>query len=507
MQACTTSTSSTSSTSSTTKEPSSDSSSSSSISTSTSNHHVLRSATAVHARSLAALNRPIEARSYFRLLSRFNINDGDAASAVDADIAQVELHICTSSLLPVHLCNVSAVSHHVREDILRKERKRRMRRKKLTSSAATATTSRTTDWGSIFRRESGTDDRDGRRTHIVPLRQKIRHDLLQVRHLLRLQRRQTSKFPPPTSDERACLNCDLQLEQQQLEKMERMYIMLHKVLQRNYDRASKQNIRVRWKEVDVDISQSLSAEEKNQVAISYGSVVHLPRTEWNSRTSVLSSTFLRSTKSLESLYRKQGWVVADDVLNTNAMESIQRYLNTATIWNDPRMGYIGAYGNTGVLFDTTVMFAKEIGRLMPLTIHGRPLVQMWCYKYDSNYNRPNNTLENSGISVHADDAIINLNIWLTKTTRSEKKEQAGGLIIYPGLKSDKKDSFHEFNQSPSRVNVKNAQQVKILHKTNRMVMFDSSMYHQSDAGMNFGHKYEESRINLTLLYGRRNTEF
>ena len=453
-----------------------------------SNHHVLRLSTAIHARSLAALNHPIEARSYFRLLSRFmndNIggdddDDNDETSlslqgldAVDADLAQVELHICSSSRFPHEFCNVSAVGHHVRESMLREERRIKKRRRKMTLT--TAATSRITNWASIFRRKTNSRGR----THLVPLQQKIRHDVRQLRYLqrqLRLQGRQKEHY----------------------QTIEHAYQKLGCVLQRNQDRE------LSWEDVDLAVDKSLTTLEKDHIAVYYGSVLNFPRTKWNVRTSVLSSTFLYNTNRAERLYSKQGWVVVDDVLTTQAIESIQKHLLESTIWNDPRLGYLGAYGNSGVLFDTTVMLAKEIGRLMPLNsiIQGRPLVQMWCYKYDSNYNHQNKSLENSGIAVHADDAKINMNIWLTKTT-DPTREQAGGLIIYPDLKSNKKDSFHEFNQSPSRVNVKNARQIKILHKTNRMVMFDSSMFHQSDAGMNFGHKYEESRINLTLLYGRR----
>ena len=50
----------------------------------------------------------------------------------------------------------------------------------------------------------------------------------------------------------------------------------------------------------------------------------------------------------------------------------------------------------------------------------------------------------------------------------------------------------------------NERVVKVMHQANRMVLFDSAMYHQSDQGMNsFGEEFSEQRINLTLLFGRR----
>lgn len=97
------------------------------------------------------------------------------------------------------------------------------------------------------------------------------------------------------------------------------------------------------------------------------------------------------------------------------------------------------------------------------------------------------------------------------------KETTGGLLIYPNLKSSNNDLFSKFNQSPpteivqktfmgcssSSSSCKN-KVIQVLHRSNRMVLFDSSMYHQSDGGMNtFGTKYDESRINLTLLFGRK----
>ena len=54
------------------------------------------------------------------------------------------------------------------------------------------------------------------------------------------------------------------------------------------------------------------------------------------------------------------------------------------------------------------------------------------------------------------------------------------------------------------IEASNERVVKVMHQANRMVLFDSAMYHQSDQGMNsFGEEFSEQRINLTLLFGRR----
>ena len=135
-------------------------------------------------------------------------------------------------------------------------------------------------------------------------------------------------------------------------------------------------------------------------------------------------------------------------------------------------------------------------------------------------------MTNSGISLHADDAQINVNIWLTKSSSAggarggEKGKEGsnGGLLLYPELQSTAKDLFSTFNSNPpmnvvtsatsaptSATNeAPNERVVKVMHQANRMVLFDSAMYHQSDQGMNsFGEEFSEQRINLTLLFGRR----
>ena len=43
---------------------------------------------------------------------------------------------------------------------------------------------------------------------------------------------------------------------------------------------------------------------------------------------------------------------------------------------------------------------------------------------------------------------------------------------------------------------------KIKYKSNRVVIFNSNLFHASD-NFNFKNNYESRRINITLLYGKR----
>ena len=49
-----------------------------------------------------------------------------------------------------------------------------------------------------------------------------------------------------------------------------------------------------------------------------------------------------------------------------------------------------------------------------------PLRYFWAYRYDSDYN---------GIATHADEAAVNLNIWLTPDEANIDKDH-GGLVIF-----------------------------------------------------------------------------
>ena len=89
-------------------------------------------------------------------------------------------------------------------------------------------------------------------------------------------------------------------------------------------------------------------------------------------------------------------------------------------------------------------------------------------------------------------------------------EGGGGLVIYPSLRADPDESFEEYNRQPQRmraaVTAAKEDAVRVPFRLNRAVVFDSSFYHESDSGMDFGEAYGDARINLTLLFGRRGSQ-
>ena len=148
---------------------------------------------------------------------------------------------------------------------------------------------------------------------------------------------------------------------------------------------------------------------------------------------------------------------------------------SGTIWYDRRASYIGAYFDTGLYGELILQLIEELKEKFPNVLKGKHLARMWAYKYD-------NTLP--GIKMHADQAHTNLNFWVTPS-EANLDESSGGLEVWAKEAPDHWD-FAMFNDLKYQCEVKtflkesNAEKVIIPHKQNRMVMFNSNLFHQSD---------------------------
>jgi hypothetical protein len=107
------------------------------------------------------------------------------------------------------------------------------------------------------------------------------------------------------------------------------------------------------------------------------------------------------------------------------------------------------------------------------------------------------------VNVHADDAAISVNFWVTPTKANLKPGQGGlvvGLVPPPedwqmqGYDSDQARIVAFLEQNPH-------DRLRIPYRENRAVLFESRLFHWSDAP-EFALGYENHRINLTFLYGR-----
>ncbi len=83
-------------------------------------------------------------------------------------------------------------------------------------------------------------------------------------------------------------------------------------------------------------------------------------------------------------------------------------------------GYVGAYIDDGMHQKILLELAFQLHRAFPKIMKDHALKYLWAYKYDSNF---------TGINTHADQAAVNVNIWLTPDSANIDKS-SGGLVVF-----------------------------------------------------------------------------
>jgi len=194
-----------------------------------------------------------------------------------------------------------------------------------------------------------------------------------------------------------------------------------------------------------------------------------------------------------------GIIVVDNVLSPEALSTLQRIMWESTVWFQTKMplkfgGYVGAYIDDGLNDAILLELALALHDRFPQIFQGHPLRYLWAYKYDSDY---------TGINLHADQAAVNVNIWLTPD-EANLDPDSGGLVIYTAKPPADWD-FKQYNTDTDFVRVRllkptDYANVTVPYRTNRAVIFDSALFHQTDH-FHFRKGYKNRRINLTLLYG------
>lgn len=137
-----------------------------------------------------------------------------------------------------------------------------------------------------------------------------------------------------------------------------------------------------------------------------------------------------------------------------------------------------------------------------VTCEGHHLKETWAYKYESSSDEDE---RRTGIHVHADDAMVNVNLWITPD-EANLDPDSGGLVIYT-VKPPREWSFNNFNANweyidENLLRPSGYANVTVPYKQNRAVIFDSFLFHKSDLHR-FKRGYENRRINLTFLYGNK----
>ena len=191
----------------------------------------------------------------------------------------------------------------------------------------------------------------------------------------------------------------------------------------------------------------------------------------------------------------------DGLLTDEALQSIRRFCLDSTIWKrDYPNGYIGAFLGDGFACPLLLQIAEELRLKLPGVFHQHKLTQSWAFKYDSAL---------TGLNMHADAAAVNVNFWITPDEANLDSDR-GGLVVWD-REAPRDWNFKEYNNAKNEPKVlawlkqQGAQAVTIPYRCNRAVIFNSDLFHATDR-ISFKEGYENRRVNITLLYGRRGEE-
>ena len=199
-------------------------------------------------------------------------------------------------------------------------------------------------------------------------------------------------------------------------------------------------------------------------------------------------------KSSDKIFK---YMVIDNFLNKDVLNILYKYCLSNSIRNefDYKNGYIGSFIENSFNAPLLLQISEEIRFNFPKIIKKLPLTKAWAFKC-------NNQMK--GIKIHADFAAINVNFWVTPDNANLNKN-SGGLLVWD-KEAPKKWDVEKYNNNHLEIKKflkkKKSKMKKIKYKSNRVIIFNSNLFHASD-NFNFKKNYENRRINMTFLYGKR----
>lgn len=190
-------------------------------------------------------------------------------------------------------------------------------------------------------------------------------------------------------------------------------------------------------------------------------------------------------------------VTIDNFLSSEALAAFREFALVSKIWlTEYVKKYLGAFANRGFLSPLHLQLARELSATMPGVFRNYRLTQLWGFKYDATMGQ--------GINVHADFARVNLNFWLTPD-EFNLDPASGGLKVYD-VPSPNDWPYYDYNENEKKIYGfladRQAQCVKVPHRCNRAVLFNSALFHETDE-IHFRPGYDSRRINFTYLFGRQ----
>ena len=240
----------------------------------------------------------------------------------------------------------------------------------------------------------------------------------------------------------------------------------------------------------------LTPEERAALAPTYNRAVHWDPEEALEGPAV-NPNLDRAAIEADYAANGPGHTYVDDFLTPEALEKLRRFCLTSTIWYEYRYanGYLGAFMDEGFVCPLLLQIARELRQALPGIFKQHRLRKLWSFKCDS-------TLK--ALERHADFAAVNVNFWITPD-EANLDPKTGGLVFWD-KEAPLEWDFATYNSDQAAIEKflteTGAKTVEVPHRQNRVVIFNSDLFHRS-GDVAFKEGYENRRINVTMLYGRR----
>jgi tetratricopeptide (TPR) repeat protein len=271
--------------------------------------------------------------------------------------------------------------------------------------------------------------------------------------------------------------------------------------ERRRDRARFEALARAYEDVAKDFSEQpaeLSPRQRELLGADYNTAIAL------ADAPELTGGAIAGRPDVESLTRQfhggaAGAVFFDELLTPRALAALRRYLLESTIWHDFSHigGFVASYLEDGLACPLVLQIADEIRQTFPGILARHPLSQAWAFK----------GLEgSSAVDVHADDAAVSLNFWITPTTANLTPERGGLAICREPSPAGWEIKGYDEDQSRivAFLEQNGGNTLRVPYRENRAVLFEAHLFHASDRPI-FATSYENNRINLTFLFGRHNS--
>ncbi len=189
-----------------------------------------------------------------------------------------------------------------------------------------------------------------------------------------------------------------------------------------------------------------------------------------------------------------GVALADGLLTPEALAALWDFCLESTIWFDFERddGALSAHLREGLHCGLLIQISDDLRRSFPRLLGDHPLRQVWAQKYGA--------AATDG-TLGRDAAAVAVRLFITPD-EANLAPDAPGLVVYRRALPDAGAEAEAGDPAALAALVEGSESLEIAYRQNRAVLFDAGLVYRTGAP-GFADGYENRRIDMTFLFGRR----